>query len=256
MKQAILTSFLLKVFMVMLLFSTMTMETPVEAYRVTGPEYSLGIEEVKLKPEQEPLMPTDVPAPALSNDFIIKRSPHKELLEANNDYVGWIQIDGTIVNYPIVKGRDNDFYLNRNFEKEIDKRGSIYMDYRNIGFGFSPQVILYGHNMKNGEMFGELSKYKDPDFAKAHPTFTISDLYGTRTYQVYSSYFASADPSYITTGGTVEDLTDLIRGQLASSDMAYAPLPASYGHVVTLVTCTYEVDDGRYFLHAVEILEN
>jgi len=107
------------------------------------------------------------------------RPGFEELLAENNDVVGWITIDDTKIDYPIVQGKDNETYLNRNFFHEETRAGSIFMDYRNdVKSDENKNMIIYGHRMKDGTMFQQLTKYLDQTFVEEHPTFTIDTLYG------------------------------------------------------------------------------
>ena len=87
--------------------------------------------------------------------------------EFNDNVIGWINIYDTSINYPVVKGKDNKEYLNKNYKNEYSKAGSIFLDYRNntLTDSFS---IIYGHNLSNGGMFSEMKKYKDKDFFNNH----------------------------------------------------------------------------------------
>ena len=91
----------------------------------------------------------------------------------NPDTVGWITIEGTNINYPIVKGTDNDFYLNHDFNGEENIAGSIYLDFESQGDFDGRNNIIYGHNMKNGSMFKDVVRYKDEAYFKEHQFFTI-----------------------------------------------------------------------------------
>src|SRR5699024_6284321 len=105
------------------------------------------------------------------------RPGFEELLAENNDVVGWITIDDTKIDYPIVQGKDNETYLNRNFFHEETRAGSIFMDYRNdVKSDENKNMIIYGHRMKDGTMFQQLTKYLDQTFVEEHPTFTIDTL--------------------------------------------------------------------------------
>ena len=184
----------------------------------------------------------------------ISKSPYRDLLKRNLDYRGWISIEGSNISYPIVKGLDNNYYLKRSFDQEYDTKGSIFMDYRNLGFGISQHIILYGHNMKDGSMFADLKKYKDPSYALSNSIIQIEDLYGIRYFKVYASYYASAESDLIQTSFMDDDdYQAFINQQVARSSVNYNLIPSEEAYTLTLVTCSYEVDDGRYFLHTVEI---
>jgi len=100
-------------------------------------------------------------------------SPQNELYDINPDYIGWIVVKGTNINYPIVRGTNNDKYLTATFSGEYNLAGSIFMDARCFnGFG-SPVAIIYGHNMKDGSMFASLKDYLEPGFAKKNPLINI-----------------------------------------------------------------------------------
>jgi len=189
------------------------------------------------------------------HSFQIRSNPSIELLSKNKDYVGWIQIENTIIDYPIVKGADNDFYLNRNFEQQPADAGSIFMDYRNFGFGFDQHTIVYGHNMKNDSMFGQLDLYLNSDFALTNPIIFIHDLYGIRKYQVFSSYYAQADVDLIQTDFSVLDTNNFYTKLLEKSVIDYDLYPNTSDRILSLVTCNYDVNDGRLFVHAFEIID-
>lgn len=86
------------------------------------------------------------------------RPQFDELLAVNKNIVGWISIDGTKLNNPILQSNNNDFYLNHNFKDRESRAGSVFMDYRNDVQAINRNTILYGHAMKNDTMFGSLKK--------------------------------------------------------------------------------------------------
>lgn len=187
--------------------------------------------------------------------FEIKKSPYKELFTRNNDYIGWISIDNTNIDFPILKGEDNDEYLRRNFDYNYDKKGSIFMDYRNFGFSYSKNTILYGHNLKDNTMFGDLKNYSDSSYGLTHNIIEITDLYETRNYQVFSSYFSDADSLLIKTDFSSDTYNTYLLNAIDLSLVDYNLIPNSDDSILTLVTCSYEIDDGRFYVHAVEIKE-
>ena len=213
------------------------------------PSIAETVTETMIEPE-----PMAEASPRLTS-FTIIENPHRDLLEENPDYLGWITINGTQVNDPIVKSKDNLDYLYTDFWGNESKAGSLFMDYRNFGFGFSQNTIIYGHNMKDGTMFGTLKKYLDRDFAMAHPTIAISDLYGTREFRIYASYYASADGDLIRTHFEQGQFQPYVNEQMARSAVDYGFTPPEGSPILTLVTCNYAVNDGRFFIHGVEIMD-
>src|SRR5690625_852382 len=111
------------------------------------------------------------------------------LLEQNEDVVGWITIDGTQIDYPIVQGEDNFHYLTRNFYHEDSRAGSIYMDFRNdVHLTDEKNVILYGHRMRDGSMFENLTKYLDADFFNEYRMIEFDTLYDSYVGEVFAVY--------------------------------------------------------------------
>ena len=89
---------------------------------------------------------------------------HQQFTAINSDYVGWIVINGTKVNYPFVLGDDNSYYLTRNFQKRSLKHGAIFMDYRNQADFSDRHIVLYGHAMRDQSMFGSIDLYKNRSY--------------------------------------------------------------------------------------------
>ena len=97
----------------------------------------------------------------------------EELQKINPDIVAWIRIEGLGIDYPIVQGTDNEHYLHYTFRGEANVAGSIFLDYRNKADFSDSKIILYGHNMKNGSMFGSLKKYQDESVLLENQIVTI-----------------------------------------------------------------------------------
>lgn len=124
---------------------------------------TLPEEVVALKPDKEEI----VSAPSEEVLYL------KDLKELNPDIVGWITIDDTTIDYPVVQGIDNDDYLDRNYLHEYATTGSIFLDYRNDRF-FSDQFsVIYGHHINTGMMFTDIKKFEDDEFFNSHLTGTL-----------------------------------------------------------------------------------
>ena len=114
-------------------------------------------------------------------------NPLDELREINPDFAGWISI-GDFISYPVVHGKDNDYYLDRTFTKQKNPSGAIFMDYRNESGFDSPVCILYGHNMKDRTMFAQLHKYRESAFMEEHPDISIITSEGeVLVYRVFDA---------------------------------------------------------------------
>ena len=117
--------------------------------------------------------------------------------EINSDYKGWIQIDGTRVNLPVVQTDNNDYYLSHDFYKKSIPSGVPFIDYRctvEPGQPLSTNTIIYGHNMKTGDQFADLLKYKDWDFYKDHATFTFDTAYQKAQWKIIGVFLTTAVP--------------------------------------------------------------
>lgn len=116
---------------------------------------------------------------------------YEDMLQYNNEAKGYIKLDGTRIQYPIVEHDDNEFYLTRGSDKISNGAGSIFLDYRTAGLEGN-MCILYGHNMLDGSMFKELMNFRDNEFCRKHPTFDIYVGYKHYIYYVFS-VFSSKD---------------------------------------------------------------
>lgn len=119
------------------------------------------------------------------NDYI----DVKKLKEVNSDVKGWISIPNTNINYPILQGNDNNYYLNRDINKEYNRNGSIFMDYRNHEFNDN-NTIIYGHNMNTEAMFSDLIKIINGNLGNKI-SIKITTIDKEITYDIYRTYLAS-----------------------------------------------------------------
>ena len=110
------------------------------------------------------------------------------LAQKNSEIVGWIYIPDSKVDYPMVKGTDNSYYVSHTFEKKANGAGAIFLDWKNKGDFSDRNTVIYGHHMKNGSMFAALVEYKDPDYFNAHRTIYLYTPQGVYTATVFSAY--------------------------------------------------------------------
>lgn len=116
-----------------------------------------------------------------------------ELYAMNNDIVGWLTVPNTVIDYPVMQTPDSpDYYLYRNFDKEDNKRGCLYVREVCDVFAPSDNLTVYGHHMRDGSMFGQLEKYRDPDFRQENPCFYFDTLTERHTYQVIAVFLTTA----------------------------------------------------------------
>jgi len=167
----------------------------------------------------------------------------EELVELYPDVIGWLYCEGTPINYPVVQANDNDYYLRRMINGKYNIGGTIFMDYRN-NKDFSDEItIIYGHNMKNGSMFGVIPKYKKQSFLEKHPVMTFRTPEKNYTFEVIGGYATTASDMIYSYPHTDEKISEL-QNQFGTTDK-----------LVLLSTCTYETEDARYIL-VCKLIEN
>jgi len=166
------------------------------------------------------------------------------LREINPDFVGWLLLSDTGIDYPIVRGNDNEQYLRTTFEGNANPAGSIFMDVGNEKGFASRHVILYGHNMQNGTMFGKLYLYLDAEYREENPIVTVSTAdRKLLQYVIFDAKIVTIeDPCYQIDFKNKAAFTEF-------SDGLNAPTAAS---LLTLSTCAQSGDqDERIVVHAV-----
>jgi sortase B len=180
---------------------------------------------------------------------------HARLLETNADYVGWITLDGLSLDYPIVLGNDNAYYLTHSFYKKYSKYGTIFMDYRNKPDFSQPHTVLYGHHMRNNTMFARLDELRKKANYAANSTFTVYTPSGTKTYRIFSVYPVDASTTTIALPAIDADIQKRIADYKKKSLYATGVDTSKATRLITLVTCTWVVDNGRLLVHAIEVDE-
>lgn len=187
-------------------------------------------------------------------------SEYAALYEMNQDLIGWLKIEGTMIDYPVVKGEDNQFYLDHDFEGGKSKYGCLFVkSFADMDANWT-NYIIYGHNMKDGSMFGQLKKYKEEDFYKKHSNIIFHSLYEKRTYeivaiflsQVYSMDYEGFKYYEFYHADTKEEFIYFYNNIKALS-LYDTGVSAEFGDkFITLSTCDYHTEDGRLVVVAKE----
>ena len=179
----------------------------------------------------------------------------KSLKEINSDVVAWIKVNGTNIEYPVVKGKDNNYYLKHNLKKEYNNAGWIFADYKNKFDGTDRNIVIFGHNTKDGSMFGSLKNVLESDWQKEVKNTIIVMVNENEPiiYQVFSTYSIKPEDYYITTEfKDGEDFSKFIDTIKKRSNHDYNVNVDSSDSVLTLSSC---IGDGskRVVLHAKKI---
>ena len=182
-----------------------------------------------------------------------------ELYQQNPDFAAWIEVDDTPIAYPCMQGEDNEYYLTHNTNREYNKNGSIIMDNRCSFNGNSPQCIFYGHNVRDGNMFGVIMNYKDVRYFYYHPVIHINSLYEYHDFEVYSVFQISYEdareefPFYEYVDFTSEEEFDsYIEKAKEYSIYDTGVIPKYRERLALLMTCEHDEEDGRFVVLAVE----
>ncbi len=122
----------------------------------------------------------------------VAKPDYSEYVEQNPETVGWISIPGTQINFPVVQSVDNEYYLSHTFDHKSDKRGAIYMDYRNNAVDLDANTIIYGHNdYKAGSVFSEIAYYDDIEYYKEHPIIEFNTLESYYQWKIYAVFITN-----------------------------------------------------------------
>lgn len=180
------------------------------------------------------------------------------LQEQNTDIVAWVQIPGTVVDYPVVQTGDNDFYLTHDFAKESSSFGCIFLDFESAADFSDRNTILYGHHMRNGSMFATLIEYEDPGFLAEHPYVYVATPDGkTRCLKVFCLIVAGGDEMLRQTEFDCdEELQAYVQSMLDRNEIETDITADQVHHLYTLATCSYQFNDARTIVYAVEVDEN
>ena len=193
------------------------------------------------------------------NNAVVQKSERmlklEELQKQNPDIIGWLEIENTNINYPVLQGTDNSYYMNHNYKKKQTKSGSIFLDKSYSWSTPDDNLLIYGHNMSNGAMFQNLLKYKSKSFYNNHPTirfttdtedayYDIISVFESKVYnksdknvfRYYQFINAKSENEYNDFVSNAEKISLYDTGQTAK-----------YGdQLLTLSTCAYHTKNGRF----------
>ena len=188
---------------------------------------------------------------------------YKNLLNKNKKLIGWLKIDDTNIDYPVMQTTDNVYYLEHNLNQEYDKNGSIFMDKDCNVLKPSTNYIIYGHHMKSENMFGKLDLYEDEDYCREHPYIQFDTIYEKGTYEVmyvFRSRVYSEEEIvfkyYQFIDANSEQEFNSYMSEMESMSLYDTGVRAEYGdQLLTLSTCDYQEKNGRFVVVAKKIKE-
>ena len=184
-------------------------------------------------------------------DFPEMEVDFKALREKNPDTVGWLYVGSCGISYPIVQGEDNEYYMHHTFENTANASGAIIMDYRDNKYMKDWNTFIYGHNMKNGSMFGSLKKLlKDETLYDQDPYIYVYLPGYIYRYKIFSYYKDKPDSKMYWTADTLQEYRQYIRDALSLSVRDCGVETSEENNMVTLVTCSGSGEGKmRFFVH-------
>lgn len=194
-----------------------------------------------------------------------KQASYQNLYWENTDMVGWILIEDTNIDYPVMQTpTDPTYYLKHDFEKNYTDYGCPFMQADCDALAPSDNLILYGHNMKDGSMFADLAKYRSKDFWQSHKTVWFDTALGSCAYEIFAVIHttvqadtADAFPFYrFVDAATPEEFADYVSACQARA-LYDTGISAKYGDkLLTLSTCDNITDNGRLLVIAKKTKQN
>lgn len=163
--------------------------------------------------------------------------------------IGRIIVNGTDIDFPVVQGKDNSFYLDHNYKNEYHPFGAVFMDARNSSDFYDKNSVLYGHNVRSGHVFHDLEKFKDENFTKKHPFITIDTTTSRKKYEIIAVYTASQYDDYRKPNYDGEEWIKFLQ-RINDKNLLPVTMPSGDYKLLTLSTCSDEND--RLVIHAIE----
>lgn len=182
-----------------------------------------------------------------------KSDINEKLFNINKDFVFWIKLDNTNIDYPVVQGKDNNYYLNKDFYGKDSSSGAIFMDSCN-DFDSDKNVVLYGHNMKNKTMFSQIERFKDEYFWNENNKIRIFKDSKELIYEVFSVYVAKSSDDYLRKNfDKEEDFTEYINEVKSKSLYSSNVTVHVTDKIITLSTCSYEFKNARTVVYGKQV---
>ena len=186
---------------------------------------------------------------------------YQTLYNKNKSLIGWLKIDDTDIDYPVMQTVNNEYYLDHNYNQEYDKNGSLFLDKDCDVVHRNTNLIIYGHHMKSGKMFGNLNKYSSEDYGKEHSTIRFDTIYEKGTYEVmyvFRSRIYNEDEIvfkyYQFLDASSEKEFESNMQEMATLSLYDTGVTAVYGdELLTLSTCDNSEEDGRFVVVAKRI---
>lgn len=173
------------------------------------------------------------------------------LAQINPQVAGWLCIEGTQIQYPVVQGEDNSFYLKHRFDRTYSSAGCLFLDAAGQSDFLGHNNIVYGHYMKNGSMFSALKEYKHQEFYDAHPTGWLVTPMGSYQIRFFSGYVSDTAGSAWDLEFSDEGYGTWLAALTEKSCFKAQVVPTTEDRIITLSTCSYEFENARFVVHGI-----
>lgn len=170
------------------------------------------------------------------------------LKKQSGDVVGWLYCEDTPINLPLAQAGDNERYLRRLLDGTENNSGTLFVDFRNYRDFSDWNTIIYGHNMRNGDMFGTLHKYGEQEYYDAHPILWLLTPEGDYKVELVAGFITSSTSEAYTIPDTPEEAQTLIQAEVEKSTFKTGLTLNPDDRYLTLSTCSYEFEEARYVL--------
>lgn len=235
-------------------------QSPGEASSAAETPLQTANSEISAQLTGAPALATPVPEPTATPEPVILEEC-KPLLELNPDYVGWLTIEGTEIDYPVLQTEDEEYYLTHDFYGEENVNGQLILDAGCDIKQPSYNLVISGHNMKSGKMFADLKRYSSQSYWKRHKTLQFDSLYRHGEYVIFAAFYSkdydvdeegfryNADIRFGFEMTAYLDDIDEVKAYETGVDVRFGD------ELITLSTCSSHTDEGRFVVVARKIRE-
>lgn len=195
-------------------------------------------------------------------DGIPVQKKFEQLYNKNHDFAGWLTIDGTDIDYPVMQSLyDEEYYLHRDFDKKYSYPGTLFIDTESDISLPSDNIIIYGHHMQSGKMFGKLEDFADKDFYENHKYISFDTIYGDGTYEIIAAFYSKIYEKEYTGfkyyqffDAQDKEQFDYYISNCKALTTYEISATAEYGDkLISLSTCAYHTTNGRFVVVAKKI---
>lgn len=194
-------------------------------------------------------------------DGTLVQKKYARLYKQNNDFIGWIKIEDTDIDYPVMQSMyEEEYYIYRDFDKQSSSAGTLFVD-TSSDIIMSDNILIYGHNMHTGKMFHDLLEYESEEFYKNHKTFTFNTIHGDGTYEVIAAFrtkiyevdYTGFKYYQFFDASSEEEFMNYVKNCVSMTPYTITN-DVKYGDkLITLSTCAYHTTNGRFVVVAKKI---